>query len=63
MREINTNKFRLLGVGLSNLKEAEICDLYDLINIDSNRDKKIEFAMDSIRDRFGTNLIKKGRSI
>ena len=63
LREINTNKFRLLGVGLSNLKEAEICDLYDLINIDSNRDKKIEFAMDSIRDRFGTNLIKKGRSI
>ena len=40
IREINTNKFRLLGVGLSNLKEAEICDLYDLINIDSNRDKK-----------------------
>ena len=63
LREINTNKFRLLGVGLSNLKEAEICDLYDLINIDSNRDKKIEFAMDSIRHRFGTNLIKKGRSI
>ena len=63
LREINTNKFRLLGVGLSNLKEAEICDLYDLINIDSNRDKKIEFAIDSIRDRFGTNLIKKGRSI
>ena len=63
LREINTNKFRLLGVGLSNLKEAEICDLYDLINIDSNRDKKIEFAMDSIRNRFGINLIKKGRSI
>ena len=63
LREINTNKFRLLGVGLSNLKEAEICDLYDLINIDSNKDKKIEFAMDSIRSRFGINLIKKGRSI
>ena len=63
LREISTNKFRLLGVGLSNLKEAEICDLYDLINIDSNRDKKIEFAMDSIRNRFGINLIKKGRSI
>ena len=63
LREINTNKFRLLGVGLSNLKEAEICDLYDLINTDSNRDKKIELAIDSIRNRFGINLIKKGRSI
>ena len=62
-REIKKNKFRLLGVGLSNLKDSEICDLYDLINTNSNKEKNIEFAMDSIRDRYGVNLIKKGRSI
>ena len=62
-REIKKNKFRLLGVGLSNLKDSEICDLYDLINTNSNKEKNIEFAIDAIRDRHGVNLIKKGRSI
>ena len=62
-REIKKNKFRLLGVGLSNLKDSEICDLYDLINTNSNKEKNIEFAIDAIRDRYGVNLIKKGRSI
>ena len=62
-REIKKNKFRLLGVGLSNLKDSEICDLYDLINTNSNKKKNIEFAIDAIRNRYGVNLIKKGRSI
>lgn len=62
-REIKKNKFRLLGVGLSNLKDSEICDLYDLINTNSNKEKNIEFAIDAIRNRYGVNLIKKGRSI
>ena len=62
-REIKKNKFRLLGVGLSNLIDSEICDLYDLINTNSNKEKNIEFAIDAIRNRYGVNLIKKGRSI
>ena len=62
-REIKKNKFRLLGVGLSNLKDSEICDLYDLINTNSNKEKNIEFAIDAIRNKYGVNLIKKGRSI
>ena len=62
-REIKKNKFRLLGVGLSNLKDSEICDLYDLINTNSRKEKNIEFAIDTIRNKYGINLIKKGRSI
>ena len=63
LREIKKNKFRLLGVGLSNLKDSEICDLYDLINTNNRKEKNIEFAIDSIRNKYGVNLIKKGRSI
>ena len=63
LREIKKNKFRLLGVGLSNLKDSEICDLYDLINTNNRKEKNIEFAIDTIRNKYGVNLIKKGRSI
>ena len=63
IREINIKKFRLLGVGITNLKDSELCDLYDLINIQSNKDKNIELAIDDIRKRFGKNFVKKGRSI
>ena len=52
-----------MGVGLSNLKDSEICDLYDLINTNNRKEKNIEFAIDSIRNKYGVNLIKKGRSI
>ena len=63
IREINIKKFRLLGVGITNLKDSELCDLYDLINIQSNKDRNIELAIDNIRKRFGKNFVKKGRSI
>ncbi len=63
IREINIKKFRLLGVGITNLKDSELCDLYDLINVQSNKDRNIELAIDDIKKRFGKSFVKKGRSI
>ena len=62
-REDDKIKYRLIGVGISNLKESELCDLYDLINISKTKNAKIEYAIDDIRNKFGKDLIKKGRSI
>ena len=62
-REDNNIKYRLIGVGISNLKDSELCDLYDLINVSKTKNAKIEYAIDDIRNKFGEDLIKKGRSI
>lgn len=62
-REDDKIKYRLIGVGISNLKDSELCDLYDLINISKTKNAKIEYAIDDIRNKFGKDLIKKGRSI
>ena len=62
-REDDKVKYRLIGVGISNLKDSELCDLYDLINISKTKNAKIEYAIDDIRNKFGKDLSKKGRSI
>ena len=62
-REDEKIKYRLIGVGISNLKDSELCDLYDLINISKTKNAKIQYAIDDIRNKFGKDLIKKGRSI
>ena len=62
-REDDKVKYRLIGVGISNLKDSELRDLYDLINISKTKNAKIEYAIDDIRNKFGKDLIKKGRSI
>ena len=59
-REDDKIKYRLIGVGISNLKDSELCDLYDLINISKTKNAKIEYAIDDIRNKFGKDLIKKG---
>ena len=45
-REDDKVKYRLIGVGISNLKDSELCDLYDLINISKTKNTKIEYAID-----------------
>lgn len=62
-RENKKQKYRLIGVGISNLKDSELCDIYDLINTTKTKNAKIEYAIDDIRNKFGEALIKKGRSI
>ena len=55
---------RLLGVGLSNYKEEDTqVSIFDMLN-DSSSDKKeekLEMAMDSIKERFGSNKIKRAK--
>ena len=59
---LNNSKYRLIGVGISELIEEKLCDLDSLIDIKSNNDKKIEVALSKLRNKFGDNIITKGNS-
>ncbi|WP_439144139.1 DNA polymerase IV [Planktotalea sp.] len=56
--------FRLIGTGLSDLCKADSADLSgDLLDPDAVKRSKAERATDSIRARFGTDAIVKGRAL
>ncbi len=56
-------KFRLIGIGVSGLADAQLADPPDLADPDKARRKAAENAMDNLRDKFGDGSIKKGRSL
>ena len=56
-------RFRLLGVGASDLVPAEDCDPLDLGDPDGPRRKKAEAAVDALRRRYGDRVIGKGRAL
>ncbi len=61
--EADGTRFRLLGVGLSELVPAADCDPPDLADPGLNRRKKVEGAVDDLRRRFGEKAIGKGRTL
>jgi len=58
--EVGTTRFRLIGIGISNLKKAEGDDLADLID---RRAAEAEHAVDKLRSKYGRNAVIKGLSI
>jgi len=59
--ECNGNEYRLIGISMSNLIDAEFADLPELIDQQKQRKIKTEKAMDKIREKFGSDIINKGR--
>jgi DNA polymerase-4 len=56
--------YRLIGCGLSNLVDADGVELApDLLDPDAGKRSAAERATDKIRERFGSDAIKKGRSL
>ncbi|MBT5665229.1 MAG: DNA polymerase IV [Rhodospirillaceae bacterium] len=55
--------FRLIGVGMSDLKSETEADQPDLLNQIDSRASEIEQAMDDVRAKSGPNAIIKGRSL
>ncbi len=62
-READGTKFRLLGVGLTNLSDAAGADPGSLIDPDSDKRAAAERAMDRIRAKFGGESVGKGRGL
>ena len=59
-RELDGTKYRLLGIGVSDLGDAAVADPPDLIDRDGERRARAEAAMDALRDKFGNKSIETG---
>ena len=62
-READGKRFRLLGVGLSNLSSGAEADPASLIDPVSDKRAAAERAMDKIRSKFGGEAVGKGRGM
>ncbi len=58
--EIGTTRFRLIGIGVSNLEDATGDDLSDLID---RRAAGAELAVDKLREKFGKDAVVKGLAL
>ncbi len=62
-READGTKFRLLGVGISNLAPASGADPASLIDPEGDKRAAAERAMDRIREKFGGGAVGTGRGL
>ena len=63
-KELPQAPFRLLGVGISHIvKEAEVAQIGNLLDPDAALRERAERATDAIRGRFGSDAIRRGRSL
>jgi DNA polymerase-4 len=62
-READGTKFRLLGVGITNLSDAAGADPRSLIDVEGEKRAKAERAMDRIRGKFGGDAVNTGRGL
>src|SRR5690606_15517049 len=53
-------KFRLIGIGVSDLCDEALADPDDLVDPDAGRRARAEFAIDRVRQRFGRDALGKG---
>lgn len=58
--EVGATRFRLIGIGVSNLEDATGDDLADLID---RRAAEAEHAVDRLRSKFGHNAVVKGLAL
>ena len=59
-REVGSTRFRLIGIGVSNLEEAEGGDFADLLD---RRAAIAEHAVDKLREKFGRGAVVKGLAL
>jgi DNA polymerase-4 len=59
-RETDGTKFRLLGIGVSDLSDDEKADPPDLVDVQSRKRALAEGAMDTLRDKFGRKAVETG---
>ena len=59
-REIDGTRFRLIGIGMSSLRDDAEADLPDLVDARLARSGAAERAMDKVRARFGRNAVVRG---
>lgn len=58
--EADGRRFRLIGIGVSDLESADQADPQDLIDRSAERRKNAERAVDRLRDKFGNSAVELG---
>ncbi|WP_275790643.1 DNA polymerase IV [Pararhizobium gei] len=59
-RETDGTKFRLIGIGVSDLSEPGLADPPDLVDAQASRRAAAEAAMNALRDKFGKDTVETG---
>ncbi|OWW03777.1 DNA polymerase IV [Rhizobium sp. R72] len=59
-KETDGTKFRLIGIGVTDLCDPARADPPDLIDVQSGRRAAAEAAMDKLRDKFGKGTVQTG---
>lgn len=59
-KETDGTKYRLLGIGVSDLSAADRADPPDLIDVQSRKRALAEGAIDALRDKFGKKAVETG---
>ena len=59
--EADGTPYRLIGVGISQLRSDHVADQPSLLDPDAGRRADAEHAMDKLREKFGKGAIEKGR--
>lgn len=60
MPELDGTRFRLIGIGVSTLVSDEQADPGDMLDPNANRRADAERAIDSVREKFGSDSVKFG---
>ncbi|MTI44209.1 DNA polymerase IV [Roseibium hamelinense] len=59
-KETDGRRFRLIGIGVSDLSAADTADPTDLIDEQAERRKQAELAMDNLKTKFGKSAVELG---
>ncbi|MBD8689187.1 MULTISPECIES: DNA polymerase IV [unclassified Rhizobium] len=59
-KETDGTKFRLIGIGVTDLCKGDLADPPDLVDINAGRRAAAEAAMDKLRDKFGKGAVETG---
>ncbi len=59
-REVGPTRFRLIGIGVSSLEDADGADLADLLD---RRGAQAEHAVDRLREKYGRDAVVKGLAL
>lgn len=61
--ETDGRRFRLIGIGVSDLESADRADPEDLLDQSAERRKNAELAVDKLRDKFGNSAVELGLTL
>ncbi len=62
-KEADGRRFRLIGVGLTELVDGELADPPSLFDPERSKRAQVEDVIDSLRERLGPEAIRKGRGL